>query len=118
MGSSCPGASRTYSQAHFITTAVQGGCVTVFKLNEIHFTADAIPLNAPITAAIAAIGDIDFYLGKLGSFSNLCSALITVPAGIDYELYLYNSAGTQIDSYTNNAGMNDSISVPNQPADV
>jgi serine protease len=76
-------------------------------------TAQAITPNpALVNGRIATTTDTDYYRVTLGAGKTL-TATLTPPAGIDYDLYLYNSAGTQVASSVKGAGAVDVASYAN-----
>jgi Secretion system C-terminal sorting domain/Fibronectin type III domain/Bacterial pre-peptidase C-terminal domain len=92
----CTAGSGNYAQAQFTTT---GGspCITAFEPNETLATAAAISSGVTNSAAISTSTDIDYYKITTTATSNIVYNLVG-PAGVDYDLYIYNSAGTQIGS--------------------
>jgi hypothetical protein len=100
----CASGSATVSNtASFTTSAASGACTDAYETNETIGTAKAITLNANNTAKICSATDVDWY-----SFSTTTTTgtrvrinLSTLPA--DYDLELYNSAGTLLLS-SDNAG--------------
>jgi hypothetical protein len=74
-----------------------GGCGTAFEPNETQATAKAITAGATNSAAITTATDVDYFkITTTGTSSNTFD--LAGPAGVDYDLYVYNSAGTQIGS--------------------
>jgi len=94
----CSAGSSSYAQAQFTTT---GGspCATAFEPNETQAAAAAITSGVTNSAAISTATDIDYYKITTTASSNIVYNLVG-PAGVDYDLYIYNSAGTQIGSGT------------------
>ena len=91
------GLSSTYTQAQFTTSASQASCVTAFEPNETQATASTISSGVTNSAAINTGTDIDYYKIVTTATSNNVFNLVG-PSGVDYDLYVYNSAGTQIGS--------------------
>ena len=91
------GLSSTYTQAQFTTNAPQASCITAFEPNETQATAATINSGVTNSAAINTGTDIDYYKIVTTATSNNVFNLVG-PSGVDYDLYVYNSAGTQIGS--------------------
>ena len=92
----CTGATGAYATASFTTTAVST-CATAFEPNETLATAALIASGVVNSAAISSTTDIDYYKITTTATSNIVYSLVG-PSGVDYDLYVYNSAGTQIGS--------------------
>lgn len=90
----CSGGSSSYSSAQF-TTGTASTCTTAFEPNETQAAAAAISSGVTNSAAISSTTDIDYYKITTTSTSNITYNLVG-PSGVDYDLYVYNSAGTQI----------------------
>ena len=110
----CSSGSSTYSTSQFTTTATQSGCVNAYEANETQATSATIPINTNISAAIATATDIDYYNFTTTGTNDLTVTLTNLPG--DYDLYFYNSAGTQIGSSTNGGTTNESITYNNAAA--
>jgi len=92
----CSSGSSTASAAQFTTTAAST-CATAFEPNETLATAAAITSGVTNSAAISSATDIDYYkITTTGTTSNVYN--LVGPSGVDFDLYIYNSAGTQIGS--------------------
>ena len=92
----CTGATGAYATASFTTTAAST-CATAFEPNETQATAASIVSGVTNSAAISSTTDIDYYQIVTTASSNNVFNLVG-PSGVDYDLYIYNSAGTQIGS--------------------
>lgn len=92
----CSGGSSSYTSAQF-TTATASGCSSAFEPNETQATAAAISSGVVNSAAISTSTDIDYFRITTSATSNLAVNLAG-PSGVDYDLFVYNSAGTQIGS--------------------
>ncbi len=90
----CSGGSSSYSAAQF-TTATASTCATAFEPNETLAAGAAITSGVTNSAAISSTTDIDYYKITTSAVSNIVYNLVG-PSGVDYDLYIYNSAGTQI----------------------
>lgn len=93
----CTSLNSAYTQAQFTTTAVATGCGTAFEPNETQATAATIATGVANSAAITTATDVDFFKVVTTATSNNTFALAG-PSGVDYDLTIYNSAGTQIGS--------------------
>ncbi|MBS1742211.1 MAG: fibronectin type III domain-containing protein [Bacteroidetes bacterium] len=92
----CSSGSSTATAAQFTTTAAST-CATAFEPNETQATAAAISSGVTNSAAISSTTDIDYYKITTTATSNIVYNLVG-PSGVDFDLYIYNSAGTQIGS--------------------
>ena len=92
----CTSGSSGYSAAQF-TTATASTCSTAFEPNETQATAAAISSGVTNSAAISSATDIDYYQITTTATSNIVYNLVG-PSGVDYDMTIYNSAGTQIGS--------------------
>ncbi len=110
----CSAAVGNYSAAQFTTATAQSSCVTAYETNETQASASAIATNTVISAAIGSTTDIDYYKFTTASTSNLNISLSNLPG--DYDLYLYNAAGTQIGSSVAGSTTSESIILSNQAA--
>ncbi|MNU70235.1 hypothetical protein D3C71_596370 [compost metagenome] len=72
-------------------------CTTAFEPNETQATAAAITSGTAVSAAIATAGDIDYFKITTSVVSNNVFNLVG-PSGVDFDMTIYNSAGTQIGS--------------------
>jgi len=110
----CSSSASTPVTASFTTTAVASGCSAAFEPNETLATAATITSGVANSAAISSATDIDYFkLVTTATSNNLFS--LAGPGGKDYDLYIYNSAGTQIGSSTS-ATANESVSLTSQAA--
>jgi hypothetical protein len=109
----CSAGSSSYAQAQFTTT---GGspCATAFEPNETQATAATISSGVTNSAAISSATDIDYYKIVTTATSNNVYNLVG-PSGVDYDLYIYNSAGTQIGSGTSGTAT-ETVSLTGQAA--
>jgi transposase-like protein len=90
----CSSGSSTPSAAQF-TTSAASTCATAFEPNETQATAAAITSGVANSAAISSSTDVDYFKITTTATSNLAVNLAG-PSGVDYDLFVYNSAGTQI----------------------
>ena len=93
-----------------------GGNVTEVESNNTRGTAQAITLNpAAVAGTIGSTSDTDYFKLTVGTGKTLVASM-TPNASSDYDLYLYNSAGTQLASSVNGTGLVDSITRTNTGA--
>jgi hypothetical protein len=109
----CSGASSSYAQAQFTTTGVSA-CGTAFEPNETQATAALITAGVANSAAITSSTDIDYFRVVTATTSNNTFSLAG-PSGVDFDMVIYNSAGTQIGSGTS-ASATETVSLTNQAA--
>lgn len=93
-----------------------GGTVTIVaevESNNTRGTAQVITPNpALVNGRLSGSTDTDYFRVTLGAGKTL-TATLTPPAGVDYDLYLYNSAGTQVASSIKGAGAVDTATYAN-----
>ncbi|MBK7434472.1 MAG: T9SS type A sorting domain-containing protein [Chitinophagaceae bacterium] len=94
----CAAGSSSYAQAQFTTTGGTG-CGVAFEPNETQAAAAAISSGVTNSAAITTTTDVDYFKITTSATSNNVFNLVG-PSGLDYDLYIYNSAGTQIGAGT------------------
>jgi hypothetical protein len=109
----CASGSSTAAAAQFTTTAAPA-CATAFEPNETQATAAAISSGVTNSAAISTTTDIDYYKITTTASSNIVYNLVG-PSGVDFDLYVYNSAGTQIGSSLGTTAT-ETVSLSNQAA--
>ena len=109
----CASGTSTPAAAQF-TTSAASTCATAFEPNETLSTAAAIISGAVNSAAITSTTDIDYYKITTTATSNIVYNLAG-PSGVDYDLYIYNSAGTQIGLSTSSTAT-ESVSLASQAA--
>ncbi len=109
----CSSGSSGYTAAQF-TTGTTATCATAFEPNETQAAALAITSDVTNSAAISSATDVDYYKITTTSISSMAYNLVG-PSGLDYDLYIYNSAGTQIGSGTSGTAT-ETVSLTNQAA--
>jgi hypothetical protein len=114
VSATCSGGTSSFASAQFTTTAVVSGCVAAFEPNETQATAAAITNGSTNSAAISSTTDVDFFSITTTATSNIVYNLVG-PAGVDYDVTITNSAGTQIGSGTGSTAT-ETISLNNQAA--
>lgn len=76
-------------------------------------TANAVTVSGTVmNGNMGSTTDTDYFVVQLPAGKTL-SSVLTPGAGKDYDLYVYNSAGTQIGASENGTGAVDSVSVTN-----
>jgi hypothetical protein len=85
-----------FTAAQF-TTIAASVCGTAFEPNETIATAAAISNGVTNSAAITTATDIDIFKITTTATSSIVYNLVG-PSGVDYDLTIFNSAGTQIGS--------------------
>ena len=110
----CSAATSTAATTSFTTMAVASGCAAAFEPNETQATAATITSAVVNSAAISSTTDIDYFkIVTTGTTSNVFN--LVGPSGVDYDLYIYNSAGTQIGSSTGTTAT-ETVSLTSQAA--
>lgn len=72
-------------------------CVTAFEPNESQAAATTITSGIAVSAAIATSGDLDYFKITTSTTTNNVFNL-SGPSGVDFDMTIYNSSGTQIGS--------------------
>ena len=86
---------------------------TEVEPNDTLATAQNVTVSGTvINATMGSTTDIDYFKCALGAGRTI-TATMTPNASSDYDLYVYNSNGTQIGSSLNGTGLVDSVSVTN-----
>lgn len=83
-----------------LTCNTDGGgqtCTTAYEPNETLAAAATLTSGTAVSAAIATAGDLDFFKITTPATTNNVFSLVG-PSGVDFDLVIYNSAGTQIGS--------------------
>lgn len=109
----CSSGSSTAASAQF-TTSASSTCATAFEPNETQASAAAIASGVSNSAAINTSTDVDYYKITTTATGNIVYNLAG-PSGVDYDLYVYNSSGTQIGSSTGTTAT-ESVSLTSQAA--
>ncbi len=109
----CSSASSAYVQAQF-TTGTAAGCATAFEPNETQAAAAAITSAVTNSAAISTSTDIDYFKITTTATASITYNLVG-PAGVDYDMTIYNSAGTQIGSGAGSTAT-ETVTLTNQAA--
>jgi Secretion system C-terminal sorting domain/Bacterial pre-peptidase C-terminal domain/Fibronectin type III domain len=114
VSATCAGGTSSFASAQFTTTAVVSGCVNAFEPNETQATAAAITNGATNSAAIESATDVDYFSITTTGTNNIVYNLVG-PAGLDYDVTITNSAGTQVGSGTGSTAT-ETVSLTNQAA--
>lgn len=83
-----------------LTCNTDGGgqtCTNAYEPNETQAAAATLTSGTAVSAAIATSGDVDFFKITTSTTTNNVFNLAG-PSGVDFDLVIYNSAGTQIGS--------------------
>lgn len=72
-------------------------CTSAYEPNETQAAAASLTSGTAVSAAIATAGDLDFFKITTSTTTNNVFNLVG-PSGVDFDLVIYNSAGTQIGS--------------------
>ncbi len=102
-----------FTAAQFTTTAVSV-CANSFEPNETLATAATITNGSTNSAAITSSTDIDYFKITTTATSNITYSLVG-PSGVDFDMTIYNSAGTQIGSGATTSSI-ETVSLTNQAA--
>jgi len=105
--------TSNFASAQF-TTATAPACTTAFEPNETLAAAASIVSGVTNSAAISSSTDVDFFKITTTVTSNI-SYVLAGPSGVDFDLNIYNSAGTQIGAGTSTTA-NETVSLTNQAA--
>ncbi|MFT3908712.1 MAG: fibronectin type III domain-containing protein [Ferruginibacter sp.] len=109
----CLSGTSTAAAAQF-TTSAASTCATAFEPNETLAAGAAISSGVANSAAISTSTDIDYYKITVSATSNIVYTLAG-PSGVDYDLFIYNSSGTQLGS-SETSTANESVSLSSQAA--
>ena len=108
----CNTLSSSYVAGTNFTTA--GACTDTYESNETRTAAKSISRNTNITARIGSSTDVDWFkFSNTSTLKNIRVTLSNLP--FDYDLYLYNSAGTLLYSSTNGSTTSETITYNNAP---
>lgn len=109
VASVCSGTTGSYSASATFTTASTATCGTdIYEANETLAAAKSITTGTTARALICGSTDVDWFkFANTSTLPHIKVQLSTLPA--DYELYLYNSAGTLLYSSENGSTTSESI---------
>jgi hypothetical protein len=100
-----------FASAQFTSASA---CAASFEPNETTATAATIASGVTNTAAISTATDIDYFKITTTGVSNIVYNLVG-PAGVDFDLTITNSAGTQVGSAATTSST-ETVSLTNQAA--
>ena len=104
------------SSVAFTVSNTTGGTQAEVESNNTTGTANAVATSGTtVTGYISSSTDTDYFKVTLGTGRTL-AATLTPPSASDFDLYIYNSAGTQVASSLKGKGLVDSASVTNSGA--
>ncbi len=107
-----PNVSALSTAAIFTTLAATTTCTDTYEANETQTSAKSIGVNATIIAKIGSSSDKDWF-----SFTNTTAAkniqVLLTNLPFDYDLYLYNSAGTLLSSSLNASTTSETVKYNN-----
>jgi hypothetical protein len=109
----CASLTSGYATAQF-TTGTTSTCGTAFEPNETLATAATISAGVANSAAVTTSTDNDYFKIVTTATSNNTFTLAG-PSGVDFDMTIYNSGGTQIGSGAS-ATANETVSLTNQAA--
>jgi hypothetical protein len=110
----CSASSSAYTASSFTTTTASSGCGAAFEPNESLSAAAAVSTNTALSAAITTTTDKDWFKVTLGAASNFNISLSNLP--FDYDIILYNSAGTEVKRSENGGTTSESITTTSSAA--
>ncbi|HJV22839.1 MAG TPA: M4 family metallopeptidase [Holophagaceae bacterium] len=106
----------TSSSVAFTVSNTTGGTQAEVESNNSTSTANAVATSGTtVVGYISSSTDTDYFKVTLGTGRTL-AATLTPPSASDFDLYIYNSAGTQVASSLKGTGLVDSASVTNSGA--
>jgi len=116
----CSGCGTGIVDANAAVDAAGGSTPPPTTVNEVESngsfsTAQAVTQPVTVNGTIGSSTDTDYYKLSVGSGKTL-TATLTPNSTSDYDLYIYNSAGTQVASSIKGTGAVDSASVTNSGA--
>jgi hypothetical protein len=99
----CVASASAYSTAStFATTSTTATCSDTYESNNTLATATPATVNTSIQALISSATDNDYFsFSNSATQANIKVTLTNIPTGKDYDLRLYNSAGTNVKSSLN-----------------
>jgi len=111
----CSSGSSTYTAgANFTTQAIISSCTDSYEANNSLSAAKSILVNTNITALLNTTTDVDWFkFSNTSTAKNIRVTLSNLPA--DYDLKLYNSAGTLLYTSANGGNTTEQIKYNNAP---
>jgi serine protease len=106
----------TSSSVAFTVNNPTGGTQAEVESNNTTGTANPVATSGTtVTGKISSTTDTDYFKVTLATGRTL-AATLTPPSASDFDLFLYNSAGTQVASSVKGKGLVDATSVTNSGA--
>jgi serine protease len=97
-----------------VATVVQAPVQNEVESNNYISNANAVTVSGTIVnGSIAATTDNDYYVVQVPAGKTLSATLTQGSSALDYDLYAYNGAGSQLALSTNGVGVSDAVSVAN-----
>lgn len=111
----CSSGSSTYTAgANFTTQAIISSCTDSYEANNSLSAAKSILVNTNITALLNTTTDVDWFkFSNTSTAKNIRVTLSNLPA--DFDLKLYNSAGTLLYTSANGGNTTEQIKYNNAP---
>jgi Pregnancy-associated plasma protein-A/Secretion system C-terminal sorting domain/Fibronectin type III domain len=96
----CATSASAYTTAStFVTSSTSATCSDTYESNNTLATAKPVSVNTPLQAIISSSTDNDYFsFSNTATSPNIKVTLTNIPTGKDYDLRLYNSAGTNVKS--------------------
>ena len=115
MRTNCSSGSSTYTVgANFTTQTIISSCTDSYETNNSLSAAKTISVNTNISAKIGTSTDADWFkFSNTSTAKNIRVTLSSLPA--DYDLKLYNSAGTLLYTSANGGNTTEQIKYNNAP---
>jgi serine protease len=96
------------------TTTVQPPAQNEVESNNYISTANAVSVSGTVVSgSLSSTTDNDYFVVQVPAGKTLTATLTQGSSALDYDLYAYNAAGTQLAQSTNGAGVSDAVSVAN-----
>jgi serine protease len=95
-------------------TTVQAPMQNEVESNNYISTANAVTVSGTVVGgSLSSTTDTDYFVVQVPAGKTLSATLTQGSSALDYDLYAYNSAGTQLALSTNGAGVGDAVSLAN-----
>jgi len=113
---SCSGCGSGLLDAAAAVTAISGGglpTVNEVEANNSMGAANVVSAPAKVNGSLSSTDTVDYFRISLPAGKTLSATLTAGSSANDFDLYLYNSAGSQLRASENAAGQSDSFSYSN-----